>query len=217
MDRRQEIERMIGQLQAISAADSTPTIYHTAHAAADLLRTVGREHFAAQDDLRRYKEAAMSASGSFSMTGTPIGTRIGTNTGHGHVWKRPDGAVAKCGGPALCTECARDLASLRNVTPYVAELSEVPAATTGRHDVSVAAAVQFMSERCSCTAEGQGDGTCRFCATRAVINGLNAERQNLRLRLGSKPSSTLARRRRMATSTTLVSEAKFMSQTCEAM
>lgn len=34
----------------------------------------------------------------------------GGNTGHGHVWKRPDGLVARCGGPALCAECARDAA-----------------------------------------------------------------------------------------------------------
>lgn len=32
----------------------------------------------------------------------------GTNTGHGHVWPRPDGLVAKCGGPVVCIECAHD-------------------------------------------------------------------------------------------------------------
>jgi hypothetical protein len=32
------------------------------------------------------------------------------NTGHGHVYKRPDGAKARCGGPGLCSECSRDLA-----------------------------------------------------------------------------------------------------------
>jgi hypothetical protein len=34
--------------------------------------------------------------------------RIGTNAGHGYAWPRPDGAVAKCGGPALCRECGAD-------------------------------------------------------------------------------------------------------------
>lgn len=29
----------------------------------------------------------------------------GTNTGHGHLWERPDGVKARCGGPYLCTEC----------------------------------------------------------------------------------------------------------------
>jgi hypothetical protein len=35
----------------------------------------------------------------------------GTNTGHGHVWPRPDGSIARCGGPKLCKKCARDLAA----------------------------------------------------------------------------------------------------------
>jgi hypothetical protein len=32
----------------------------------------------------------------------------GTNTGHGHVWERPDGMKARCGGTAICVECAKD-------------------------------------------------------------------------------------------------------------
>lgn len=32
----------------------------------------------------------------------------GTNSGHGHVWKRPDGLVGRCGGPAFCRECKTD-------------------------------------------------------------------------------------------------------------
>lgn len=32
-------------------------------------------------------------------------------SGHGHVWPRADGVMARCGGPALCPECARDQAS----------------------------------------------------------------------------------------------------------
>jgi len=34
----------------------------------------------------------------------------GTNTGHGHVWTRPDGIKARCGGSAICPVCARDQA-----------------------------------------------------------------------------------------------------------
>lgn len=30
------------------------------------------------------------------------------NYGHGHVFPRADGALARCGGPGLCAECARD-------------------------------------------------------------------------------------------------------------
>jgi hypothetical protein len=32
----------------------------------------------------------------------------GTNIGHGHVWPRPDGAMARCGGPARCDVCSKD-------------------------------------------------------------------------------------------------------------
>jgi hypothetical protein len=32
------------------------------------------------------------------------------NVGHGHVFPRADGNKARCGGPAMCSECARDLA-----------------------------------------------------------------------------------------------------------
>jgi hypothetical protein len=31
------------------------------------------------------------------------------NSGHGHVWPRPDGLRARCGGPAICRKCALDL------------------------------------------------------------------------------------------------------------
>lgn len=39
------------------------------------------------------------------------------NSGHGHVYPRPDGAKARCGGPALCSKCARDAAALARSTP----------------------------------------------------------------------------------------------------
>lgn len=31
--------------------------------------------------------------------------------GHGHVIPNKDGSLARCGGPAICTECARELKS----------------------------------------------------------------------------------------------------------
>ncbi|MCW3734882.1 hypothetical protein K6Y81_05905 [Burkholderia cenocepacia] len=31
------------------------------------------------------------------------------NSGHGHVFPRPDGRKAKCGGPVVCAVCAVDL------------------------------------------------------------------------------------------------------------
>lgn len=42
------------------------------------------------------------------------------NTGHGHVWKRPDGLIAKCGGPKLCVECGGS----GTVTVYVPPAGE---------------------------------------------------------------------------------------------
>ena len=36
----------------------------------------------------------------------------GNNFGHGHVHPRPDGVKARCGGPALCSECAVEQARL---------------------------------------------------------------------------------------------------------
>jgi len=35
---------------------------------------------------------------------------VNGNTGHGHVFPRADGIKARCGGPAICRECAHDLA-----------------------------------------------------------------------------------------------------------
>lgn len=40
----------------------------------------------------------------------PGSQRIGTNSGHGYAWPRPDGVKAKCGGPGLCQQCAADAA-----------------------------------------------------------------------------------------------------------
>ncbi len=35
------------------------------------------------------------------------------NSGHGHVWERPDGMKARCGGAGLCKECSADLNVVR--------------------------------------------------------------------------------------------------------
>jgi hypothetical protein len=42
-----------------------------------------------------------------------VKTGPGTNTGHGHVWARPDGRKENCGGAGYCNYCAGDLWRLR--------------------------------------------------------------------------------------------------------
>jgi hypothetical protein len=49
-----------------------------------------------------------------------------SNTGHGHVYLRPDGNKARCGGPGVCSECNRDLAT------YNASHASVPTPTVAR-------------------------------------------------------------------------------------
>lgn len=48
-----------------------------------------------------------------------------SNTGHGHVFPRPDGMRARCGGPGICKACALD--AQRKVT---GEPKTVPASMT---------------------------------------------------------------------------------------
>ncbi len=58
----------------------------------------------------------------------PIGHGPGTNTGHGHVWPRPDGVKARCGGPALCSLCIIDKMKFGEVpaAPRATPASEPP-------------------------------------------------------------------------------------------
>lgn len=46
------------------------------------------------------------------------------NTGHGHVWARPDGVKMRCGcgGPKLYAECARDAARIPSELDKVIQL-----------------------------------------------------------------------------------------------
>ncbi len=46
------------------------------------------------------------------------------NSGHGHVHKRPDGVVMRCGGPAICKTCKKELEEATDFGPGIAEFPE---------------------------------------------------------------------------------------------
>lgn len=58
----------------------------------------------------------------------PAVEQAGANVGHGHVFPRADGVKMRCGGPALCSECAADAyrarAALAQPSPAQAEQAE---------------------------------------------------------------------------------------------
>lgn len=94
---------LIGELaDALEAAEArikeleTGTFY---------LPGIAGKRIAAGQDIATSTEGAPSAS-----VPAPSATPIGGNTGHGHVWPRPDGIKARCGGPTICHECALDAA-----------------------------------------------------------------------------------------------------------
>ena len=60
-------------------------------------------------------------------------TRVNPNVGHGHVFPRPDGMKTRCGGPALCSECAKDLAFKEAETVNTA--SELERLKTGIEEI----------------------------------------------------------------------------------
>ena len=48
------------------------------------------------------------------MANTPF-----TNTGHGHVWERPDKVKMRCGGLALCKNCRDDAIHMSQMNPAI--------------------------------------------------------------------------------------------------
>ena len=61
------------------------------------------------DTIGQHLRAMLNHKGNALSVSKNAGPR--TNTGHGHVWERPDGVKAKCGGPGLCEECWVDLST----------------------------------------------------------------------------------------------------------
>lgn len=55
------------------------------------------------------------------------------NTGHGHVFPRPDGVKARCGGPGICSECARDLARKQHEASNAKDIARTSKERVGPH------------------------------------------------------------------------------------
>jgi hypothetical protein len=73
-----------------------------------------------------------------------------TNTGHGHVWARPDGLMAKCGGPGLCKECSLDAQKVAE-QPVAAGLPERIRPEDGPHySVNKASEYGFLAGYNAC-------------------------------------------------------------------
>lgn len=51
---------------------------------------------------------------------------LNPNTGHGHVRPRPDGVKARCGGPALCSECAREAGQFQRPPHPLQAITDAP-------------------------------------------------------------------------------------------
>lgn len=72
-----------------------------------------------QTDLKEYVYAAAEALLAAANTqeaedaAPPTVQTSPKNTGHGHVFPRPDGMKARCGGPGLCSQCSIDAARAR--------------------------------------------------------------------------------------------------------
>jgi hypothetical protein len=79
-----------------------PELPYAVARALELLDAAGQNE--AADALEAYARAAVEQATPEKEDGP------GSNTGHGHVWPRPDGGRARCGGPGLCKPCAADAA-----------------------------------------------------------------------------------------------------------
>ena len=91
----------IQQLEASRAADKA-RIERLEEALRDI---AGKHHYSASAG-EYFAEVARAALAQQGKDGEPRNP----NSGHGHVWRRPDGFLARCGGPGICPECSRDLA-----------------------------------------------------------------------------------------------------------
>ena len=81
-----------------------------------------------------------------------------TDSGHGHVFPRLDGFVARCGGPSICPECAKDFAQITSLkdqmtappkyqsipTPPARPNGSLPAMSLSKRELIAAMAMQGL-------------------------------------------------------------------------
>jgi hypothetical protein len=80
-----------------------------ARAALMALREDYRKAGAAVDQADRVLREHERAASQWDTAQAPRVNAQAANTGHGHVRPRPDGLMARCGGPGICVACAREL------------------------------------------------------------------------------------------------------------
>jgi hypothetical protein len=80
-------------------------------------------------------------SGSLNMPGAP-----GQNTGHGHVFPRPDRARARCGGPRLCDQCRADESRKTAPVDWPARFRAAAEAVEGFGAVPVRVALRVLAK-----------------------------------------------------------------------
>jgi len=73
---------------------------------AEILRSAKVGDYTYEGILASFAREMNSSNDADSELFKPFGP--GSNTGHGHVWPRPDGNKARCGGISMCRECAAD-------------------------------------------------------------------------------------------------------------
>lgn len=78
------------------------------------IRTRWPEMEANDDSLEDFATTLTGILAAPKPEGTEVSNdKVPANSGHGHVFKRPDGMKARCGGPGFCDECSRDAATSR--------------------------------------------------------------------------------------------------------
>lgn len=80
-----------------------------------ILEAGARHHLSALEWIKD-TEGFTGIKGPAGLKGPAAITNESLNTGHGHVFPRPDGRVARCGGPTLCGVCFADLAKKQNAS-----------------------------------------------------------------------------------------------------